>query len=176
MVPLTLPQLSKIAPNASAAILNVIYPPLMIAMEKYAINTKLRVAHFLAQVLHESGEFRYMQELASGQAYEGRKDLGNTYPGDGMKYKGRGLIQLTGRKNYQTYSTATGVNFVVEPTLVKEPKWATDVAGWYWKINGLNAFADANDINIITKRINGGYNGLELRKAYLTKAKLVLGI
>lgn len=173
---ITRAELNAIAPNAQASTLNTVYPNLVITLEKYSINTKLRIAHFLAQVIHESGSFRYREEIASGQAYEGRKDLGNTVPGDGKLFKGRGYIQLTGRANYKRYSDATGINFVIDPKLVADPKWAMDVAGWYWNVTKLNPYADLDDIDKITKLINGGYNGLQDRKNILTLAKAVLKI
>lgn len=130
-----------------------------------------RLAHFLAQVCHESGGFKWMEEIASGQAYEGRKDLGNTVSGDGRRFKGRGPIQLTGRANYRAYGQALGVDFMNHPEIVALPSIGLWVACEYWKRNGLNALADANDIEKITKRINGGLNGYADRKAWLAKVR-----
>ncbi len=141
--------------------------------KEYGVDTTLRMAHFLAQVAHESGEFQYRRELASGMKYEGRKDLGNTHKGDGPKYKGRGLIQITGRHNYALISKDLGVNFEEYPEWLEQDEWAVASAFWFWKRNSLNTFADRDDIVTATKRINGGTNGLAERKAYLAKAKKV---
>lgn len=138
----------------------------------YAIlYNELRFAHFIAQLTHESGNFRYMQEIASGTAYEGRKDLGNVMAGDGVKFKGRGPIQLTGRANYQKYGRALGINFESHPELVAIPSIGLLVACKFWTNNGLNELADRDDLLTITRRINGGTNGLVERKANLAKIK-----
>ena len=142
----------------------------------FGIDTPLRMAHWLAQVAHESGEFLFTKELASGKAYEGRKDLGNTQKGDGVKYKGRGLIQITGRANYAAYSKYCGYDVVAKPELLEQPVGAVKSAMWYWQTRGLNALADKDDVLTITKRINGGTNGLASRKAYLARAKQLFNI
>jgi putative chitinase len=134
---------------------------------KYEINTKLRQIHFLAQIIHESGSFKYVQEIASGEAYEGRKDLGNYNKGDGVKYKGRGLIQITGRNNYTELSKAFGTNFIDNPILLETYPHAALSAGWYWDSRKLNIFADKDDIITITRKINGGLNGIDDRKKWL---------
>ena len=143
-------------------------------MPANGIDTPLRCMHFLAQIGHESAGFRYTEEIASGEAYEGRADLGNTQPGDGVRFKGRGLIQLTGRANYAAYGKAIGVDLVdtdAYETLATDPERAVDVACWFWSTHGLNALADADDIEAVTRRINGGLNGLDDRKAYLHRAR-----
>ena len=139
----------------------------------FEIDTPLRMAHFLAQVAHESGELLFTKELASGKAYEGRKDLGNTQKGDGVRFKGRGLIQITGRANYAAYAKYCGFDVVAKPELLEQPVGAVKSAMWYWQTRGLNALADKDDVLTITKRINGGTNGLASRKAYLARAKAV---
>lgn len=149
---------------------------LAIAANKYlyeygVMQSGLRLAHFMAQLCHESGSFRYMEEIASGAAYEGRKDLGNTQPGDGVLFKGRGPIQLTGRANYRKYGRLIGINLETRPDLAANPSIGLHTALEYWKQNGLNALADADDVLSITKRINGGTNGLSDRKAHLAKLK-----
>lgn len=131
----------------------------------------LRLAHFLAQLAHESGTFRYMEELASGKAYEGRADLGNTQPGDGVRFKGRGPIQITGRSNYRTYGRRIGIDIERHPELAAIPSIGLHLALEYWTVHGLNALADNDDVLLITKRINGGTNGLDDRKAHLKKIK-----
>lgn len=141
---------------------------------RYSIGTPLRASHFLAQVGHESGGFRYNEEIASGEAYEGRADLGNTEPRDGRRFKGRGYIQLTGRTNYTNYSAFVGVDLVAEPHLVSTPSFATDVAGWFWQQAGLNEMADTDDVYAVTKKVNGGQNGIDHRIEILVRAKALL--
>lgn len=144
--------------------------------DEFGITTPLRMAHYLAQIAHESGELRYTRELASGKQYEGRKDLGNTAAGDGQRYKGRGLIQITGKANYKAYAEYCGFDVVKKPGLLEQPLGAVRSSMWYWKTHGLNALADKDDIRAVTKRINGGYNGLADREKYLTRAKRTLGL
>lgn len=152
-----------------------LYAPLLdAAMTEFNIDTPARAAAFIAQIAHESGSLRYTTELASGGAYEGRQDLGNTEPGDGPLFKGRGLIQITGRANYQTVSTALGHDFLASPTDLADPENASRSAAWFWNTHGLNELADAGDFLRITKRINGGTNGLADREAFWDKAKTVI--
>ncbi|WP_428743165.1 glycoside hydrolase family 19 protein [Tenacibaculum sp.] len=141
-------------------------------MEEYEINTPDRIRMFLAQIGHESGQLRYTEEIASGEAYEGRKDLGNTEPGDGVKYKGRGLIQITGKSNYLEISKAFGISYITAPELLAEPEFAVKSAAWWWKKHGLNELADTKNVKLCTKRINGGFNGLEDRTRLHELAKL----
>lgn len=140
------------------------------------LDTPLRLAHCMAQLAHESGGFRYMEEIASGVAYEGRADLGNTQPGDGMRYKGRGPIQLTGRTNYRKTGQALGIDFENNPAIVAMPSIGLLVACKYWDDKRLNSYADQDDIKVITKLINGGYNGLTDRENYLKIMKVWLGV
>lgn len=170
---ITLEQLKGIASTKNSTLLTELVGPLNECMDKYQINTKLRVCHFLAQVLHESGSFIYFRELASGTAYEGRKDLGNINPGDGVRYKGRGVIQITGRANYASLSKDLGVDFVSEPLLLENHQWGVISAGWFWNKRNLNKYADLDDVTKITKMVNGGLNGFDDRKKYLLKAKTV---
>ncbi|WP_198116941.1 glycoside hydrolase family 19 protein [Massilia rhizosphaerae] len=148
--------------------------PLNIAMGEFEINTPARQAAFIAQIAHESGQFRYVRELASGAAYEGRIDLGNTMKGDGVRFRGRGLIQITGRTNYKACGAALGLDLILYPELLEQPMYACRSAGWFWKTHGLNELADAGDQVKITRRINGGTNGLAERLAYFEIAKKVL--
>jgi len=155
------------------------FPHLVAAMARYGIDTPLRQAHFLAQVGHECAELTYMEEIADGSAYEGRDDLGNTEQGDGRRFKGRGLIQLTGRDNYRRYGAAIGVDLTRDEawlTVASDPARCADAAGWFWSVNGLNALADADDVERVTRRVNGGLNGFEDRKAKLVRAKFFLKI
>ena len=150
---------------------------LKVALPKYQISTALRIAHFLAQVGHESLSFIYTQELASGAAYEGRKDLGNTQKGDGVRFKGRGLIQLTGRDNYDNYGKHINVDLLKignEQIVSSTPRYALDVSLWFWNKRRLNKYADNDDLKAITRRVNGGYNGLADRGHYLDRAKFFL--
>ncbi len=147
-------------------------------MANRAIDSPLRQAHFLAQIGHESGELRFREEIASGEAYEGRADLGNTQPGDGRRFKGRGLIQLTGRANYAEYGRAINreAELLAKPELVaSDPELCVDVAGWFWAKRGLNELADRDELTAITRRINGGLNGLEDRRRLYQRAKSLLG-
>ncbi len=146
------------------------------ALEKYGITTKLRLAHFLAQIAHESDHFRTTEEYASGRAYEGRRDLGNVRRGDGVRFKGRGVIQLTGRANYQKYGDILGIDLVNNPELAATPRVSVLTALEYWKQRKINALADRDDVRLVTRAINGGYNGLEDRKAKLARAKQVLKV
>lgn len=135
------------------------------------MDSALRLAHFLAQLIHESGSFAYMEEIASGQAYEGRADLGNTQAGDGKLFKGRGPLQITGRGNYRLYGERIGIDLERHPEIAAIPSVGLLVALEYWKKKGLNALADADDVLAITQRINGGTNGLAERKAQLARVK-----
>jgi putative chitinase len=149
--------------------------PLATKMAAHGIDTPLRRAHFLAQIGHESGELRFTEEIASGDAYEGRRDLGNTEAGDGRRFKGRGLIQLTGRANYRAFGQAIGVDLQANPERVAtDPDLAVEVACWFWKNRGLNALADHDDAEAVTRRINGGVNGLADRLRTLERARFFL--
>jgi putative chitinase len=135
------------------------------------LESGLRLAHFMGQCAHESGGFIYMEEIASGAAYEGRADLGNVQPGDGKRYKGRGPIQLTGRANYRSFGREVGIDFEAHPEAVAFPSIGLMAAVRYWNSRNLNAKADADDLLGITKAINGGTNGLYDRVARTAKAK-----
>jgi putative chitinase len=170
MTPADLLSIMPLAKSRIAAF----FSPLVAAMEEFEINTQARQAAFLAQVGHESGQLRYVRELASGAAYEGRKDLGNTQPGDGIRFKGRGLIQITGRTNYAACGVALELDLIARPELLEDPENACRSAGWFWKTHRLNELADAGDQVRVTKRINGGTNGLADRMALFEKAQEVL--
>jgi putative chitinase len=169
--------LTALMPDATAAAVSRYLQPLMDGMDANGIDTPLRKAHFLAQLGHESCDLRYSQELASGTAYEGRTDLGNTQAGDGPRFKGRGLIQVTGRFNYAAYGRHKDRDFVTPPThnlLATDPELAVDVSCWFWTRHNLNSIADTDDIRAVTKVINGGYNGLPDREVRLNRAKCFL--
>ena len=147
--------------------------------QEFEINTPLRWAHYLAQIAHESAELRYSEEIASGRAFDTGKlaiKLGNTpeADGDGQKYKGRGLIQVTGRANYEAYKKYCGFDVVKQPELLAKPVGAIRSSMWFWKSKGLNELADRDEFVAITRRINGGTNGIEDRRKYLARAKKVL--
>jgi len=133
-------------------------------LKEYGIITKQRLCCYLAQIGHESGHLNYSEEIASGKTYEGRKDLGNTEIGDGERFKGRGLIQITGRSNYNRLSNYFGVDFIQEPELLESPEFAVKSSLWFWKINKLNNICDLGNFELLTRRINGGLNGLKDRK------------
>ncbi|MDO8039519.1 glycoside hydrolase family 19 protein [Janthinobacterium sp. SUN137] len=143
-------------------------------MLEFGITTPARQASFLSQVGHESGQLRYVRELASGQAYEGRTDLGNTQRGDGVRFRGRGLLQVTGRANYAACGKALGLDLLAQPELLEQAVNACRSAGWFWQTKGLNALADAGDQVKVTRRINGGTNGLAERQAFFAVAQRVL--
>jgi len=173
---LTSAQLRAIMPHLKDERVPLFLGPLNRAMAQHKIDNSARRAAFLAQLAHESGELKYMEEIASGEAYEGRASLGNNQPGDGKRYKGRGPIQLTGRANYRRAGAALGLDLEGEPTKVADPEIGCQVAGWFWDTHRLNELADAGDFKQITRRINGGYNGLAKREAFYAKACEVLGV
>ena len=179
------------------------FEPLQETFEKYQINTPKRQACFIGQCMHESGGFRALREnlnysakalmntwpsrfpdadtaekfernpsAIANKVYSGR--MGNTEDGDGAKYIGRGLIQLTGKDNYRAFGEAIGEDLVANPQLVEEPRYAALSAGWFWNKRGLNALADAMDITTLTVRINGGKIGIDDRIAKINKALDVL--
>jgi putative chitinase len=163
--------IKKISPKSSDKIVDDLVIYFNKHFETYDINSKLRKCHFLAQAAHETDGFKTLEEYASGAAYEGRKDLGNTVQGDGRKFKGRGIFQLTGRANYKTFGTKLGYDLVKNPELAETPEVSVLVALEYWKDRGLNKHADNDDVETITRRINGGLNGFDDRKLYLARAK-----
>ena len=162
--------IKRIDPNVKKNYASTLNP----AMTAGSITTSPRVAAFLAQILHESGSFQFLRELASGTAYEGRKDLGNTQPGDGVRYKGRGFIQLTGRANFRSAGSDLGLDLENNPDLAEQPDIAARLAVWFWNKKNLNAKADAGDFVGITRAINGGTRGLQDRTRLYESAKQVL--
>lgn len=139
------------------------------AMAEYGIDTPARQAAFLAQIGHESCHLACVRELwgptVAQQRYEGRGDLGNDQPGDGLRFRGRGLIQITGRANYRRAGAALGIDLENSPEMLEIPDWAARSAAWFWSCHNLNALADAGDFGAITRRINGGLNGAAERVA-----------
>jgi putative chitinase len=166
-------QLKKIMPYANSRA-DLFVDSLNAAMDEFSINTVERQASFIAQIGHESGQLRYVAEIASGKAYEGRKDLGDINPGDGVRYKGRGLIQITGRINYIACMMALDIDCVDHPELLELTDNACRSAGWFWQSHGLNELADEKNQVAICRRINGGLNGYADRIALYQKAKEIL--
>lgn len=166
--------LRRIMPGLSVARARALAGPLGRAMKEAGITTTKRRAAFLAQLGHESAGLRHFEELASGADYEGRSDLGNTRPGDGRRYKGRGPIQLTGRANYRAAGRALGLPLEAKPGLASRPDVGFRIATWFWNSRGLSPLADRGDFREITRRINGGLNGYGDRLAYWARAKRAL--
>ena len=182
-MPLTSAQLQHIFPDARSQV-GVFISVLNTAMSHRNISTPKRIAAFLAQVGHESGQLQYVRELGSAQ-YLSKYDtgalavrLGNTPEpdGDGQKYRGRGLIQITGRDNYRQCSLGLfgDDRLLFLPELLEQPQWAAESAAWFWQQNGLNELADRDQFNSITRRINGGLNGLQDRLQLWARARAVL--
>ncbi|EEG10315.1 glycoside hydrolase family 19 protein [Pseudogulbenkiania ferrooxidans] len=175
-------QLALILPQAKRAAVRAFLQPLIGAMAAYGIDTPERQAAFLAQIGHESGQFNYVRELG-GNAYLAKYDtgtlatrLGNTpaADGDGQRYCGRGLIQITGRRNYELCGLALELDLLGQPQLLEQPAYAALSAAWFWQNAGLNELADKGAFDAITRRINGGQNGREDRRAIWAKASQVL--
>jgi putative chitinase len=182
-MPITSQQLLQILPNARKQA-GVFASALTLAMDKYQINTRLRMAAFIAQVGHESGQFNWVRELG-GDQYLSKYDtgtlaarLGNTpeADGDGQKYRGRGLIQITGRDNYLACSKALfgDDRLLRNPETLEQAEWACKSAAWFWNSRNLNALADTGSFETITRRINGGLNGLAERLEFYQRALKVL--
>lgn len=167
-------ELKQIMPYAGDRA-DVFCEPLRKTMIEFSIDTPFRQAAFLAQIAHESGSLKYVRELASGDAYERRMDLGNYEAGDGARFKGRGLIQVTGRANYRECGKALGLDLIEHPELLEEPENACRSAGWFWQSRNLNDLADRGDFKQLTKKINGGYSHYQQRLSFYERAKEVLG-
>lgn len=182
MIPIDGKVMLDIAPHFTGAngvrqaeIVRAISPVLASTLETYEINTRLRIAHFLGQTCQESAGFRTTEEFASGVGYEGRvSDLGNVKRGDGPRYKGRGLLQLTGRANYRKLGATLGVDLEEHPLMAAEPVLSLRIACEYWKGHRINADCDRDDLVAVTRKVNGGTNGLEDRGMYTRKAKEAL--
>jgi len=184
---LTIEQLEQCIPEASDRKRIKYIAPLNEALTKYGINTPIRIAAFLAQIAHESGSLHYVEEIASGSAYEYREDLGNLTDEalhyahsagstTGRFYKGRGLIQITGFYNYKKCGQALGVDLVRQPSALTDPTLASLSAGWFWSTRNCNSLADVGSCTAITKVINGGINGLAERKANYIRCKKVFNL
>lgn len=159
----------KSAPKPYVPVTN---SPFEISLRKAAIGAKIvgaELAAFLGQCAHESAKFTTTKEFADGSQYEGRKDLGNVNPGDGVKYKGRGFIQITGRANYTAAAKDLGVDLVNRPELAEKPDIAAKVSLWYWKTRVQPKISNFANTKAVTKKVNGGVNGLQQR-TQLTKS------
>ena len=167
-------RLLRLTPSANAAIVAGIAERFDQLADDHDITTSRRICHFLAQAAHETDGFRTLEEYG-GPAYfiryEGRRDLGNIQAGDGIRYHGRGIFQLTGRANYRRFGRRIGLDLEAEPERAKEPETSLRVAFAYWAERAINPAADADDVERVTKLINGGRNGLAERARYLEKAK-----
>lgn len=173
---LTAELLGRIMPNAHARIATYL-PPLTAGCDEFDINSPRRLAAFLAQVAHESGELQFVLERASGVAYEGRVDLGNVQQGDGARYKGRGLLQATGRLMYTKLTHALNLDLIAHPELLEEPAPAARSACYIWSIEKrLNPLADAELFGSITHKIQGGYLGIDSRITYWRRAHKALNL
>lgn len=170
------PQQFKIIVPFASRRAEVLAPLLSSTMNEFEIDTPKRQAAFIAQLAHESGSFLYVREKTDGRAYEGRQDLGNVFSGDGLRYIGRGFMQITGRRNYQVAGLGLDLPLVESPELLEELPIAARSAGWFWKHNKLNQFADENRFGALTRAINGGYNGLDDRIGFWLVARKVLGV
>jgi predicted chitinase len=188
-------QLLVIMPKLELSQAEAFVPSLNAAMFEFEIVNRARISAFLAQLAHESWQLRKWVEMAhshgvpgcslcatkgphkAGEQYEGRIALGNTQPGDGVKFAGRGPIQLTGRANYEAAARAIKVaDLVKDPAVATKPEVGFRIAGWYWQSRGCNPLADQGDFREITRKINGGFNGLEDRERYWATAKTVFGL
>lgn len=175
--------LRRIMPHLSRARAETYAPPLANALDEFDITTPARMAAFLAQVAHESGELLFWSEIwgpSIAQAkYDGRADLGNTEPGDGYRYRGRGPLQITGRANYRACGAKLGIDLEADPDSVATPAVGFRCAGLFWHTKSLNVLADretASAFQVITKRINGGLHGLEDRERYHASARAAFGL
>lgn len=169
-------RLLRLAPQGRAAIVAGLAASFDRSAAAAGITTRLRLCHFLAQAAHESDGFRTLEEYggpAYFARYDGRSDLGNTQAGDGARYHGRGLFQLTGRANYRRYGALIGIDLEGSAERAKEPAVSLAIAFAYWRDRGCNAAADADDVVAVTKLINGGRNGLAQRRQLLALAKTI---
>jgi len=183
----TIEQLQTIMPRLPAKKAAELFPFLQAAMTEFAVDAPARAAAFLAQLAHESGQFRFMEEIwgptEAQESYEPQSELatrlGNTEPGDGKRFKGRGPIQLTGRANYRRFGDLLGLDLVSEPARAAAPDVAFRISGLYWSKKGLNELADlatTDAFREITRRINGGFNGLADRLSFYRVARTTLGV
>jgi len=203
---ITAEQIKKHYPNSNDKVVAALIRSLDSIGEKYGLSSGLRLAHFLAQTAHESGGFRVIEENLNYSAdgltkifpkyfkdknpqdyhrqpqkianlvYASRMGNGDTASGDGYKFRGRGLIQLTGRSNYTNFSKDMGIDIEEAVSYLATPEGAVESAAWFWNKNGINALADKDDVTAVTKKINGGTIGIEDRKKHTGEFKHLLGV
>lgn len=169
-------RLLRLAPAAKPDILEGIAEGFDRLASEHGVDTRQRLCHFLAQAAHETDGFRTLEEYGGARyylRYEGRQDLGNVQAGDGVRYHGRGIFQLTGRANYRRFGRILGINLEALPERAAEPALSLAVAFAYWSERAINAAADADDVAAVTTLVNGGRNGLAERAAYLQAAKAI---
>ncbi len=172
---ITKKELSYIWNVNETSITDKIINDLNACLVRFQINTPVRIRHFISQISHESGGGKWMKELASGDAYEGRRDLGNTQNGDGRKYKGAGFIQLTGRANYSAFSKYMNDPKIMNGVDYVALNYPATSGGFWWYNNKMNALCDKNPtVEEVTKRVNGGLRGIEERKVYYTRCVNVI--
>ena len=172
---ITKKQLASIWGTNENSISDAVINDLNSCLNLFKINTQSRMRHFISQISHESGVWKWMKELASGDAYEGRRDIGNTQPGDGKKYKGAGFIQLTGRANYSSFSKYMNDSKIMNGVDYVSSKYPATSAGFWWHNNNMNALCDKNpSVEEVTRKVNGGYRGLEDRKKYYNRCLSVI--
>jgi putative chitinase len=172
---ITKKQLSRIWDVSETTISDRIINDLNACLVRFQINTSVRIRHFISQISHESGGGKWMKELASGDDYEGRKDLGNTQPGDGRKYKGAGFIQLTGRANYSDFSKYMNDPKVMDGVDYVALNYPATSGGFWWHNNNMNALCDKNpSVEEVTRKVNGGLRGIEDRKVYYNRCLEVI--
>ncbi len=172
----TAERLRRLVPSGRSAVMAPIAESFDRLAPRYDITTRLRLCHFLAQAAHESDGFRTLTEYggpAYFKRYDGRRDLGNTMPGDGARYHGRGIFQLTGRFNYRRFGALLGIDLEAEPDRAMEPAISLSIAFAYWREREVNVAADADDVARVTKLINGGRTGLADRTRLLAVAKTI---
>jgi len=168
------PKFSGSSADRQAEIIDGIGSVMLAVLAEYEITNALRIAHFLAQICHETAGLRTTEEFADGSAYEGRADLGNVEQGDGRRFKGRGLLQLTGRSNYKIYGDALGIDLIENPEQASDPVTSLKIACLYWKQHEINPLCDEDHLQAVTRKVNGGLNGLDSRADFLAKAKAAL--
>jgi putative chitinase len=179
MIPIDGEVMRSVAPHLTGPkaikqgrIIDQIGPLLLDTLKRFEIDTQLRISHFLAQTCQESDCYSTTEEYASGDEYQGR--LGNIHPGDGRRYKGRGILQLTGRSNYREYGHIVGLDLEGNPTIAAEPALSLQIACEFWRKNNINPDCDRNDLVAVTRKVNGGTHGIEQRRAFLTRARAVV--
>lgn len=174
-MPITEQVLRNLCPYAKSDLLRAIVDNFNDLAPNFGVTTDLRVCHFFAQAAVETAWFDTLQEYASGEEYEGRKDLGNTHPGDGRKYKGRGIFQVTGRYNYEVFGKKMGLDLINNPQLLLDPRNAVLSALYFWQSRNMNAIADRDDIDAASRAVNGGYNGIDERRRAVSVLKSTIG-